>query len=71
MDHSTLIRHLSDYASTMIKDLKPDHARRYLRSCIPFWREHYGEDVARQMGLIIKQKFDALDTGGGAASPAA
>lgn len=59
MNHETIIRHLTAYAETMIRDLKPDHARSYLRGCIPIWREHYGDDVARQMGQIIKLKLDA------------
>lgn len=57
MNHDAIIRHLSDYAETMIKDLKPDHARSYLRSCIPVWREAYGQDVANQIGRIIADKF--------------
>ncbi len=58
MNHDTLIRHLSDYATTMLKDLGTEHGRRYLRGCIPVWRDAYGEDVARQMGQIIKAKLE-------------
>jgi len=57
MNHDTIIRHLSYYADLMIKDLREPHARSYLRGCIPIWRTHYGEDVAKQMGEIIKSKF--------------
>lgn len=59
MNHDTLIRHLSDYAETMIKDLKPDHARSYLRGCIPVWRDAYGTDVSREIGEIIRQRFES------------
>lgn len=58
MNHDTLIRYLSEYAETMIKDLKTEHARSYLRGCIPYWRDVYGPDVAKQMGRIIADKFE-------------
>lgn len=57
MNHDAIIRHLTYYADLMIKDLREDHARSYLRGCIPVWRESYGEDVAAQMGRIIAQRF--------------
>lgn len=57
MNHDTLIRHLTYYADLMIKDLREPHARSYLRGCITIWREHYGEDLAREMGLIIAMRF--------------
>ena len=57
MNHESLIRHLSDYAETMIKDLPEHLARSYLRGCIPYWRNVYGQDVSKQMALIIAEKF--------------
>lgn len=59
MNHSTLIRHLTYYADLMIKDLPEKDARSYLRGCIPVWKEHYGDDVAREMGQIIRQRFES------------
>ena len=59
MNHDTLIRHLTYYADLMIKDLREPHARRYLRGCIPVWREAYGADVSREMGEIIRQRFES------------
>jgi hypothetical protein len=58
MNHDALIRHLTHYADLMIKDLLEQHARSYLRGCIPVWREHYGTDVAREMGQLIKVKLE-------------
>lgn len=58
MNHSDLIRHLTYYADLMIKDLREPHARRYLRGCIPVWREAYGDDVSKQMGQIILEKLN-------------
>ncbi len=59
MNHDTLIRHLTYYADLMIKDLREPHARRYLRGCIPVWRDAYGTDVSREMGEIIRQRFES------------
>lgn len=58
MNHDTLIRHLTYYADLILKDLRRDHARSYLRGCIPVWRESYGADVAREMGQIIRLRFE-------------
>lgn len=58
MNHDDLIRHLSYYSDQMIRDFGRDHGRRYLRGCIPVWRDAYGNDLAVQMGLIIKQKLE-------------
>lgn len=57
MNHDALIRHLTYYADLMIKDLRDQHARRYLRSCIPVWRDAYGDDVAAQMAAVIGKRF--------------
>ena len=59
MTHADTIRHLTTFSETMIRDLKPDHARIYLRGCIPVWRESYGKDIAGHMAQIIKIKLDA------------
>lgn len=61
MNHETIIRHLTYYSDMMIKDFGPVGGRRYLRGCIPIWREAYGIDVANHMAMIIKQRLDAAD----------
>lgn len=66
MNHDTLIRHLTSYSETMIKDLKPDHARSYLRGCIQVWREAYGADVADQMTAIIRKRLNDTRAAGAA-----
>lgn len=59
MNHDALIRHLTYYADLMIKDLRDQHARSYLRGCILVWRNAYGDDVAAQMSAVIsKRLFD-------------
>lgn len=58
MNHDDLVRHLSYYSDLMLRDLGRDYGRRYLRRCIPVWREHYGKDVADHMGRLIRQKLD-------------
>lgn len=64
MNHDDLIRHLTYYSELMIRDLGKDYGRRYLRGCIPVWREAYGDDLAGHMGKIIKQKLDTPRKGG-------
>lgn len=68
MNHDALIRHLSDYASSIIAHLPRNMAISCLRGNIPYWREVYGADVAAQMGQIIKRKLGA---GGASADRAA
>lgn len=48
-----ITRHLVSFAETQIRDLGP-HARNYLRRCLAHWREHYGEDVAKDMERRIR-----------------
>lgn len=66
MNHDTLIRHLTYYAELMLKDLRQDHARRYLRGCIKVWREAYGADVADQMAAIIRKRLNDTRAAGAA-----
>lgn len=62
MNHDTLIRHMSRHTKMMIDDFGVKEARGLLRRCVVFWRERYGQDVAKEMGLIIaKQLKDRAD----------
>lgn len=57
MNHDTLIRHMSRHTKMMIDDLGVREARGLLRRCVVFWRDRYGKDVAKEMGLIIAKQL--------------
>lgn len=57
MNHDTLIRHMSRHTKMMIDDLGVKEARGLLRRCVVFWRDRYGQDVAKEMGLIIAKQL--------------
>lgn len=58
MNHNDLIRHLTCYVDTSIKDFGQKYGRQYLDRSLAMWREVYGQAIAEHMKSIINTRLE-------------